>query len=260
MTSFDRIAHCYDETRAIPPAACAAVVAAIAGVLRRRASHPFLLEIGVGTGRIAVPLADAGVDLVGVDIAPAMLARLRARRPDLPVLRAAAAELPFRPGTFDAVLFVHVLHLLSDANAALRAARRVTRPGGVLLYGQEEFPNAPLRPVIAMMRTLVAELAGVDLDPRSPRERAREAFAADAREAGVELEEIVAARWTVEMVARRLIASVEEKLWSSTWDIPDAIMPELIRRLTPQLEALVGDLDRPTVHEAVFLLTIARCP
>ena len=60
------------------------------------------------------------------------------------------------------------------------------------------------------------------------------------------------------MTGRRLLADVAGKVWSSTWDIADAVMPELIRRLTPRVAQLVGDLDRPIVREARFVLTIAR--
>jgi ubiquinone/menaquinone biosynthesis C-methylase UbiE len=260
MSSFDRVAHCYDETRVIPPEVGATVASAIRAVLPRGTAPPSLLEVGIGTGRIAVPLADAGVDVVGIDIAPAMLARLRSRRPGLPVLRAAADRLPFTARAFDAVLFVHVLHLLPDAAAALRAARVATRTGGVLLYGREEFPDAPLEPVARTMRELAVELAGVAGDLRSPRERASGAFAAAAREARIETREVVVAHWPVRMTGRGLVDSIARKVWSSTWDIPDGVMPELIHRLTPAVVDLVGDLDRPHVHDAAFLLTVAPCP
>jgi SAM-dependent methyltransferase len=46
--------------------------------LARRTGGP-VVELAVGTGRIAVPLAEAGYDLVGVDLDPAMLARAEAR-------------------------------------------------------------------------------------------------------------------------------------------------------------------------------------
>jgi SAM-dependent methyltransferase len=38
-----------------------------------------LLELGVGTGRVAVPVAQRGSEIVGIDISPAMLRQLRAR-------------------------------------------------------------------------------------------------------------------------------------------------------------------------------------
>jgi ubiquinone/menaquinone biosynthesis C-methylase UbiE len=102
LKSFDRVADRYDATRAMPPAAGAAVAAGIAGALRAVAANPMLLEVGIGTGRIAVPLADAGVAVAGVDIAPAMLARLRAKRVDIPAVLAEAASLPFRRRRFTA--------------------------------------------------------------------------------------------------------------------------------------------------------------
>ena len=46
--------------------------------LARRTGGP-ILELGVGTGRVAVPLAEAGYEVTGVDIDPAMLARARDR-------------------------------------------------------------------------------------------------------------------------------------------------------------------------------------
>ena len=43
-----------------------------------------VLELAVGTGRIAVPLAASGIDVTGVDTDPAMLARARRPRPTRP--------------------------------------------------------------------------------------------------------------------------------------------------------------------------------
>ena len=150
--SFDRIAHCYDATRAMPDAAHAGVTAGLVRTLRAATLAPRLLEIGVGTGRIAVPLARSGIDVVGIDVAPAMLAQLRTRRPGLPVLLGEAARPPFRRRSFDAVLFVHVLHLVPDPEAALQAAGELLRPRGVMLYGREERSASPLRGVAAMMK------------------------------------------------------------------------------------------------------------
>lgn len=42
-----------------------------------------ILELGAGTGRIAIPLAERGFAVVGVDIAPTMLVQAEARRADL---------------------------------------------------------------------------------------------------------------------------------------------------------------------------------
>ncbi len=49
------------------------------GFLAELAAGRPVCEFAIGTGRIAVPLAAAGVDVCGVDLSPAMLDRLRAR-------------------------------------------------------------------------------------------------------------------------------------------------------------------------------------
>ena len=72
----ERVAATYDETAEVyrPGAADAAaeVLAGLAGGGRA-------LELGIGTGRIALPLARRGVDVHGVDLSRAMVARLRAK-------------------------------------------------------------------------------------------------------------------------------------------------------------------------------------
>jgi len=255
--SFDRVAHCYDETRAMPAAAHAAVTDGIARALRAVAPAPSVLAIGIGTGRIALPLADSGVRMVGIDLARGMIARLRARRPELPVAIADATHLPFRSAAFDAVLFVHVLHLLADPAGALRAARDVLRPGGRLLYGRQEFPASPVLRAGAAVREIFAEVSGAESESRSPHERASEAFAQHARARGVEPVESLLATWEEETTGRRLLEHVAGRVWSSTWDIPDALMPEVLRLLTPRLEALLGDLYRPVLLQSRFTLAAA---
>jgi len=102
-----------------------------------------VLELGVGTGRIAIPTALAGVSLIGVDSSPGMLAvclerareagvadRLDLRLGDLrrpPVdERVALVTCPFRA----------YLHLADDEERleALTAARNLLRPDGRLVF------------------------------------------------------------------------------------------------------------------------------
>jgi SAM-dependent methyltransferase len=90
----------------------------------------------VGTGRIALPLAERGLDLVGTDIAAGMLARLvdnAGGRAPFPLLRADATAMPFADASFGGVLACHVLHLIPDSSRAVDEAWRVLRPGGCLL-------------------------------------------------------------------------------------------------------------------------------
>jgi ubiquinone/menaquinone biosynthesis C-methylase UbiE len=130
--AFDRAAEFYDRTRALPGAAMDALVADYATELRARGR---CLEIGVGTGRIAVPVQRAGVELVGIDLSAAMLVKLVEKCGGaVPVVRGDATRLPYRDRAFGGVYFVHVLHLVPNWQDAVREAVRVVRPDGVLMY------------------------------------------------------------------------------------------------------------------------------
>src|SRR6478752_1504324 len=69
----ERVADVYDEwyTLADPDAECA--------LLRDLAAGGRVLELGIGTGRVALPLATTGVEVHGVDTSPAIVATMRAK-------------------------------------------------------------------------------------------------------------------------------------------------------------------------------------
>jgi SAM-dependent methyltransferase len=72
----ERVAATYDESsETFGPGA----VEAVAGVLAELAGGGRALELGIGTGRIALPLARRGVEVHGIDLSRAMVARLRAK-------------------------------------------------------------------------------------------------------------------------------------------------------------------------------------
>jgi SAM-dependent methyltransferase len=73
----ERVAAGYDEDAAgmFDPAVVTPVVDALAEL----AGHGAALEFGIGTGRIALPLAGRGVRVAGIDSSEAMVARLRAK-------------------------------------------------------------------------------------------------------------------------------------------------------------------------------------
>ena len=67
----ERIADVYDDwLRAVDPTQAVAALAELAG------AGP-ALELGIGTGRIALPLAERGLEVHGIDASKAMLERLR---------------------------------------------------------------------------------------------------------------------------------------------------------------------------------------
>jgi ubiquinone/menaquinone biosynthesis C-methylase UbiE len=135
--SFDRVANIYDSTRSLPTDVSSAITAAMLEAVRGAGARR-VLEVGVGTGRIARPLIAAGVPLTGVDISRPMMGRLLAQLDSAPqppdLLLGDATALPFGDRSFDAVLAVHVLHLVSSMSEAVREIRRVLCPGGIFLH------------------------------------------------------------------------------------------------------------------------------
>ncbi len=118
------------------------LVAAAAADLGRDALD--IVELGGGSGRITVPLAQAGHRVTAIDASPAQLDRLRARATAADVDRRTCAMLGdmrelaslVPAGTADVVLvpFRGMLHVTPDRDAVLAAVRDVLRPGGVLAF------------------------------------------------------------------------------------------------------------------------------
>ncbi|MFF3290236.1 class I SAM-dependent DNA methyltransferase [Streptomyces sp. NPDC003023] len=93
------------------------------------------LEFAVGTGRVAVPLAERGVPVAGIELSPPMLERLRAKADEatIPVTVGDMATAT-APGTYTLVYLVYntISNLLTQAEQVecFRNAARHLEPGG----------------------------------------------------------------------------------------------------------------------------------
>ena len=107
----------------------------------RLAARPLsrVLECAAGTGVVTRRLAavlDKGVEIVATDLNRPMLDHAAAIGTARPVewREADAMELPFADGTFDAVVCQFGIMFFPDKAKAFAEARRVLRPGGVLIF------------------------------------------------------------------------------------------------------------------------------
>ena len=135
----ERVAATYDGTSGVfGPGA----VEATAGVLAELAGGGRALELAIGTGRIALPLARRGVEVHGIDLSRAMLARLRAK-PGGEAIPVAIGDIATTTmdGTFSlAYLVFNTIENLTSQDAQVACfgnAARHLEPGGCFVIEVE---------------------------------------------------------------------------------------------------------------------------
>ena len=229
--AFDSIAPAYDATRdPIDEATMAGVVR----TLRAEGIHA-LLEVGVGTGRIARPMSEQGFLVTGVDASRGMLAHARAK--GLPrLVRGSAYHLPFPDGAFDAALMVHVLHLLEEPRTALEEAARVARKDAWALVhpptGEPRRAPGENEPRRIVYRILAAKGYPVPTRGGGPPEKER----AILREFPPDSLTVVSDRMVTEPVAKRL-DMLAQGASRHTLNIPK----DVLREATEAARRQIGD-------------------
>ena len=250
---FDRAAGYYDATRGFPPGVEGRVAELFARAGGLGAASR-VLEIGVGTGRIAVPLAAHTGRYTGVDLSVPMLAQLRGKRGTLPIaaIRGDVSQLPFPAGRFDAVVGVHVFHLIPAWREALSEAARVLAPGGLLLHGGDDQSRGP---VWQRWRDRVEE-RGVAPNVGVPRAR----IPSFPEEEGWTPAGVHELSFTRRTRPREILALVTGRSWSQTWRMSDAELADAADALRADLLDGFGDLEREVELETGFWVRAYRPP
>jgi SAM-dependent methyltransferase len=239
--NFDRAAECYDATRDVGDEATADTIDHLASGLD---GHGDVLEIGVGTGFLALPLASRGLFVVGIDVSAAMLAKLRQKAAGdghVRVLEADARRLPFAGGTFSGAYARHVLHLIPRWQVAIAELCRVVGDGVILVDTGSRTPEwEELWREIAPVLGPEAERPGLEI-PRDGVGALDDAFGA----AGATPEGVTRFSYPERETMADVIDEMERRSPSWTWAVSDEALQEAIgitRRWTLQR---LGRLDAP---------------
>ena len=238
--SFDPAAESYDRTRITDAAALTAGVDVLDDVLP---AGP-VLEIGVGTGAMAVPIAARGRRVVGVDLSRAMLGKLRDKDPDRSVAAtiADATRLPFGPGSFAGAYCRWVLHLIADWHVAVRELCRVVEPGGVVVVEPGGYSGDWRKIWLRFVEELGAPAEPLGLDLRGGYADLDAVFA----EGGSRLREVVETASVLDSSLNRFFAETAARSYSWTWRVPQADLEraiEVVRAWT--IERFDPDMDAP---------------
>jgi len=97
-------------------------------------AQSLVLDVGCGKGWITALLGSrfGSWKMIGVDISPLLIQFAAKKYPSSIFIVGDATRLPFKSESFDAVIFVAVLHHIPNVGAALKEAVRVLRPNGIL--------------------------------------------------------------------------------------------------------------------------------
>jgi SAM-dependent methyltransferase len=131
---FDRLAPVWAQMRGPDSGApFEAALDRVEGPVRRA------LDVGTGTGAGTLEIAKRfqGAEIVGLDVAPAMLEEARRLAPGVEFVEGDATALPFGDGEFDLVTHANMIPFLDET-------ARVLRPGGWTVHAFSAGPQTPI--------------------------------------------------------------------------------------------------------------------
>ena len=205
-----------------------------------------MLEVGVGTGLLALPLAERGFQVDGVDLSEPMLHCLRQKNPANRIGLAVsdATRLPFRSAAFESAYLRHVLHLIPDWRSALSEVVRVVRPGGRFLASITDYSGLYEEVQQRFLREAGGLPLAVGLSPNDPGSLATAMAALGAQ--GRQLPPIRGRR---SLTLNRFLHHIERGHYTWTWAASERDRVHVVRRLRTWLHHRFGDLDRPVEPE-----------
>jgi len=263
--SFDRVSDVYDATRGLPPGIPEQVTDGILNIVSPTEETKFF-EIGIGTGRIAAPIAKKGYLYTGVDISEKMLAELHRKLEGvshrLTAIKADATSLPFEDNSFDVALTVHVFHLVSAWKQALAEIRRVLKPGSSYLYThgtiESKQANKDTNQGRLDFQQRWEEIIAAYGYPLPRYGATEEEVLTELRAQGAILETVVVAKWKSELTVNKLLQYYQNRVSRHSWHLPDDIFANAFNELQKWSLEHYDSLDYDLSGETQFKIVVVR--
>jgi len=244
--AFDRAAEFYDRTRGFPPGEDQPVSHLIRQTANTTSSSR-ILEIGIGTGRIALPLAASVGSITGVDLARPMMERLQAKQNGEKIFLAQgdATRLPLASAVFDAGVVVHVFHLIPQRKTALAELARVLRPGARLVSCWTE--NFHRQSWWEVWNSAIPGAAPIAKDPMDNwldqllRDNGWQAVTEDRVH-----------DYSYQQSPQSFVDGLGQRLWSRTWSLTDEQLAESMRVTQDAINQEFADPTQPVTITARF--------
>ena len=270
----ERVVAQYDALRGHPPEVAQVIGEALRGLTRPslKGAPPRILELGVGTGRIALPVAAAGAEVIGIDLSANMLATLAQHLRQSPaaihLVRGDITALPFCRGVFDAAMVTHVLHLVADWPAVLQRLAEVVKPGGVLLLGRDWVYPASMAGQIRMAFRMAVMKQGFKTAAPAGGPALHQALLAIGATAVCEpagatapataiAADIIAAEWQARISPEEVLAGIRSRDDAESWVLPD----EILTPVCAELDAFVAQWPNKKAPQDIlrrFMVSVYR--
>jgi ubiquinone/menaquinone biosynthesis C-methylase UbiE len=243
--SFDRLVELYDETRVFDQECFDAALDFISGRYPPKIFSR-VFEPGIGTGRIAIPLAERGYLLTGVDISPVMLGHLKRKLEQNKLTskvlyrQADTTSLPFPDEVFDLAIVVHLFYFIKEWKLAAKEILRVVRAGcPVILMHTGNGMEVP------WLNDRYKELCG---------HKGYSIPTVGVKSTGEVLEylkgigcliESIRGRWqwTAHIRMDRTLGHMRDRSYSQTISVPEDIHVAVIQKLEDEIKENFGSLD-----------------
>lgn len=253
----NRVAVQYDALRGHPDHVSREIGEALSALI---GAGGLVLEPGVGTGRIALPLTNAGCSVVGVDMSAEMLSALSGRAVEnLSLLRGDITKLPFASDAFDAALCVHVLHLV-DSESVLKRLTEIVRPGGLIILARDWIDPASFA---GQMRNAFRQ-AVVDLAETIDFPMGARGFVSQLMELGAEAvhdgQEQVMAEWTTSLSPQNVLDGIASRDDAESWVLPDPLLAKVMERLEQFVAERWSDPSEMQNVTRRFVYSLFRAP
>ncbi len=217
-----------------------------------------VLDIGAGTGRVAIAFARLGFDVVALEPSLPMLGELRSKAPEqrIQLVAGEGARLPFAEGRFDGVVLARILYLMSDWQAVLQQARDALKPGAHLFH---EWGNGHPDETWVQIRERARALfhsAGIE-SPFHPGARAEADVAACLRDLGFVRRTDLPVGPGASMTLRDFVGRIVSGELSYIWSVPTEVQQRCLPQLKDWCEQMF-DLEQPVPMPRDVRWTIYR--